>query len=32
VVSRHHGDIRVDSEPGQTTFQIRLPMTEVDNG
>jgi signal transduction histidine kinase len=28
VVNRHHGDIRVESEPGDTRFQIRLPLTE----
>jgi signal transduction histidine kinase len=29
VVSRHHGDIRVLSEPGSTTFQVLLPLTET---
>jgi signal transduction histidine kinase len=29
VVSRHHGDIAVRSEPGDTRFQVRLPMTEA---
>jgi signal transduction histidine kinase len=29
VVSRHHGDIRVVSEPGSTTFQVLLPLTEA---
>ena len=28
VVTRHHGDIRVVSEPGSTTFQVLLPLTE----
>jgi signal transduction histidine kinase len=28
IVSRHHGDITVDSEPGNTIFKIRLPITE----
>ncbi len=28
VVSRHHGDLRVDSEPGDTRFQVRLPLAE----
>ena len=32
VVNRHHGDIRVDSEPGRTTFRITLPMTEQGAG
>ena len=27
IVGRHHGDIRVLSEPGDTRFQIRLPIT-----
>jgi len=27
VVTRHHGDIRVLSEPGSTRFQVRLPIT-----
>ncbi len=26
VVGEHHGDIRVLSEPGDTRFQIRLPL------
>ncbi len=30
VVSRHHGDIRVVSEPGSTTFQVLLPLTEAE--
>jgi signal transduction histidine kinase len=29
VVTRHHGDILVESEPGDTRFQVRLPLTEV---
>ncbi|MGE3289096.1 MAG: ATP-binding protein [Pseudonocardia sp.] len=28
VVGRHHGDLRVDSEPGRTTFTVRLPLRE----
>jgi signal transduction histidine kinase len=28
VVNRHHGDLRVESEPGDTRFQVRLPLTE----
>ena len=28
VVNRHHGDLTVESEPGNTRFQIRLPLTE----
>jgi signal transduction histidine kinase len=27
VVKKHHGDIRVDSEPGSTWFVVRLPLT-----
>ncbi|QJY50126.1 ATP-binding protein [Pseudonocardia broussonetiae] len=29
VVSRHHGDIAVVSQPGDTRFQVRLPITEA---
>ena len=28
VVSRHHGDIRVVSSPGDTRFQVRLPIAQ----
>jgi signal transduction histidine kinase len=28
VVRRHHGDIRVQSSPGDTRFQIRLPIRQ----
>jgi signal transduction histidine kinase len=31
VTSRHHGDLRVDSVPGRTTFQVRLPFEEHRN-
>jgi signal transduction histidine kinase len=27
VVTRHHGDLRVESVPGDTRFQVRLPLT-----
>ncbi|MEU4569070.1 ATP-binding protein [Micromonospora sp. NPDC023956] len=27
VVRKHHGDIRVDSAPGSTTFRVLLPLT-----
>jgi signal transduction histidine kinase len=27
VVNKHHGDLRVESEPGYTRFQVRLPLT-----
>ena len=26
VVSKHHGDLRVESVPGDTRFQVRLPI------
>ena len=29
VVTRHHGDLTVESEPGNTRFQVRLPLTEA---
>jgi signal transduction histidine kinase len=32
VAGRHHGDIRVVSVPGDTKFQIRLPIREPDPG
>ncbi|WNV73691.1 ATP-binding protein [Geodermatophilus sp. DSM 44513] len=28
VVTRHGGDLRVRSQPGDTRFQVRLPLTE----
>lgn len=27
VVTRHHGDLRVQSQPGDTRFTVRLPLT-----
>jgi len=30
VVGRHQGDIRLDSEPGDTRFQVSLPLREPD--
>ena len=30
VVGRHHGDIRLESEPGDTRFQVILPLKEPD--
>ncbi len=27
VVNKHHGDLRVESVPGDTRFQVRLPVT-----
>jgi signal transduction histidine kinase len=29
IVNRHHGDVVVHSEPGQTRFQVFLPTTEA---
>jgi signal transduction histidine kinase len=28
IISAHHGDIRVQSKPGDTRFQIRLPISK----
>jgi signal transduction histidine kinase len=30
VVKKHHGDIRVESAPGNTRFQVRLPVTPAE--
>ncbi|MHA6795466.1 ATP-binding protein [Pseudonocardia bannensis] len=30
VVNRHHGDLRVESVPGDTRFQVRLPLRPED--
>ena len=30
VVNKHHGDLQVESVPGDTRFQVRLPLTEPD--
>ncbi|WP_405486619.1 ATP-binding protein [Nocardia sp. NBC_00511] len=30
VVNKHHGDIRVESEPGNTRFIVRLPIEGAD--
>jgi signal transduction histidine kinase len=27
IVTKHHGDLRVESVPGDTRFQVRLPLT-----
>jgi signal transduction histidine kinase len=32
VVNRHHGDLRVDSQPGRTVFRVTLPLTEPGEG
>jgi signal transduction histidine kinase len=31
VVTRHHGDLRVESVPGNTRFQVRLPLTPANS-
>ena len=31
VVKKHHGDIRVESRPGDTWFLVRLPLTPADD-
>jgi len=28
VVNKHHGDIRVTSQPGDTRFRVVLPLTD----
>jgi len=30
IVNRHHGDLRLDSKPGDTRFQVRLPLSGLD--
>jgi signal transduction histidine kinase len=30
VVTRHHGDVQVQSQPGDTRFRVFLPLTEPD--
>jgi signal transduction histidine kinase len=32
VVNKHHGDLRVESEPGDTRFQVRLPIQAATRG
>ncbi|MFD5028897.1 ATP-binding protein [Streptomyces sp. NPDC058405] len=32
VVRKHRGDIRVETQPGHTRFQVRLPITPADAG
>ena len=32
VVTKHHGDLRVESAPGDTRFQVRLPLTAPEPG
>ncbi|WP_330346766.1 ATP-binding protein [Streptomyces sp. NBC_00582] len=30
VVNKHHGDLKVESVPGDTRFQVLLPLTAID--
>jgi signal transduction histidine kinase len=30
VVNKHHGDIAVESVPGDTRFRVRLPVTAAE--
>ena len=30
IVNKHHGDLRLESRPGDTRFQVRLPFVEAD--
>jgi signal transduction histidine kinase len=32
VVTRHHGDLKVESVPGDTRFRVWLPVTAADSG
>ena len=32
VVQRHHGDIRLESRPGETRFTVRIPPDGITNG
>jgi signal transduction histidine kinase len=32
IVGRHHGDLRVESVPGDTRFRVWLPLTAPENG
>ncbi len=32
IVNRHHGDLRVESSPGDTRFIVRLPLTAHQTG
>jgi signal transduction histidine kinase len=32
IVNRHHGDLRVESVPGDTRLQVRLPLSPPDEG
>jgi nitrogen-specific signal transduction histidine kinase len=28
-VNKHHGDLRVESRPGDTRFEVRLPIEQA---
>jgi signal transduction histidine kinase len=28
IIRKHHGDVRVDSQPGNTRFQVRIPFQQ----
>jgi signal transduction histidine kinase len=30
VVNKHHGDVQVESVPGDTRFRVRLPLAPAD--
>jgi len=30
AVNKHHGDLRVESRPGDTRFQVRLPIEQIE--
>lgn len=32
VVHKHHGDLQVESAPGDTRFRVRLPVTAEEAG
>jgi signal transduction histidine kinase len=32
IVRSHHGEVRVDSKPGETSFQVRLPVRQPKGG
>jgi signal transduction histidine kinase len=32
IVNKHHGDLRVESAPGDTRFQVRLPLAAMAGG
>jgi signal transduction histidine kinase len=32
IVRSHHGEVRVESKPGETNFQVRLPIQPPKGG